>query len=178
MAVTAANVRVGKPLTTGGLLTAPLLTALPTDTTTALNAAFSAGGYLGDDGVVQTIDTDSNDIKAWGGDIVRTVQTSHKLTYAFTLIETASASLGTYYGAANVTGTSLITVKIVAGDLPHQEWVLEVRDGASKIRIAIPDGQVTDRGDVSYTDGDAVAYPCTITCYPDSSGVKAYMYCS
>lgn len=170
---TAANVIVGKPAVTGGVLYGPTTVALPEDATTALPAGLSAGGYVSSDGVTQTLNTDSTDITAWGGDTVRTVQTGHSLQYAFTLIETNGLSLAAYYGAGNVTGDD---VRIVAGDLPHQAWVIEVRDGDRRIRIVIPDGQVTDRDDVTFTDDSAVGYGLTITCYPDADGVKAYIY--
>lgn len=175
MANTAANVLVGKPLATGGALTGPLSATLPEDATTA-PTGFTAVGYISDDGVTQTIDTDTTDINAWGGDVVRTIQTSHKLTYQLTLIETSAASLGVYYGADNVSGSTALTVLIKGGDLPHGKWVLEVRDGDRRVRITIPDGQVTDRGDVVWKDDEAVAYEVTITCFPDADGVKAYLY--
>lgn len=173
MANTAANVVVGKPLATGGLLTGPLGTTLPTDTATALNVAILPCGYVGSDGVVQTIDADQTQIKAWGGDIVRSIQTSHDLTYKFTLIETNNVSLKAYYGEDNVTDGA---VQIKAGDLEHKVWVIEIKDGDSRIRICIPDGQVTDRGDVSFTDEDAVGGEITLECFPDADGVKAYLY--
>lgn len=174
---TASNVIVGKPLATGGILGAPLGTALPTDPTTALNVAFTAYGYVGDDGVTQTIGADTTDIKAWGGDTVRKVQTSHDLTYKFRLIETNDKSLGLYYGDSNVsTTTGVTTVKINSQTLPHNEFVIEVKDGTNRVRVVIPDGQVTERGDVVYQDEDVTAYDVTVTCYPDASGNKAYIY--
>jgi hypothetical protein len=49
-------------------------------------------------------------------------------------------------------------------------------DGDVDIRIVIPDGQVTERGDVTYANGEAIGYDVTVTAYPDDSGVKAYIY--
>lgn len=176
MANTAANVIVGKPLATGGVLTGALSATLPT-AATGTTAGFTAVGYISDDGVTQTIDTDTTDIVAWGGDTVRVVQTSHKVEYKFTLIETSSTSLSVYYGTDNVTGSAgVLTVKIKGGDLDHGKWVLEVKDGDQRVRVCIPDGQVTDRGDVVFKDDEAVGYEITLSCYPDSSGVKAYLY--
>ena len=48
MAQLAANVSAASPISTGGVLVAPKGTALPTDETTALNAAFKALGYIGE----------------------------------------------------------------------------------------------------------------------------------
>lgn len=183
---TAANVLVGKPLASGGILTADVDDAtatLPTDASTALPAAFKGSGYASSDGVTQTIGTDTTEIKAWGGDLVRTVQTSHKLTYKVKIIETTTTNLGLYYGDDNVTETAASathglqrTVLVNATELPHKKWVVAVKDGANTIRIAIPDGQITDRGDITYKDDEAIAYEATITCYADASGNKAYLY--
>ena len=51
MAQTAQNVTAASPISTGGILVAPKGTALPTDTDTALNAAFKALGYVGEGGI-------------------------------------------------------------------------------------------------------------------------------
>lgn len=169
MTLTADNVRVG---VTGGIYFAPISTTLPTDTETALNVAFVEVGYISDDGVTQSISTDVNEIKAWqNGDTVRKVQTSHDVTYAFTMIESSAAALTAYYG-----NYSSGVVEITGDQLDHQAMVLEVEDGDHVIRIALPDAQITDRGDVVYQNGEEVGYPVTVTAYPDSSGVKAYMY--
>lgn len=173
MAPTAANVQVA---TTGGAYHAPTGTTLPTTAPAVLNAAFLANevGYISEDGVTQTIDEDVEQIRAWqNGDIVRTVQTSHALTYAFTMIETNEAVLAAYYGTDNV-ADGVVEVKAGQGD--RGSWVFEVLDGDTHIRIVVPDGQVTERGDVEFVNGNAIAYPLTITCYPDGSAVKAYQY--
>ena len=46
-----------------------------------------------------------------------------------------------------------------------------MKDGIRKVRLYIPVGQVTDLPDMTFTAGDAINIPVTITCYPDSNGV-------
>lgn len=171
MATTAANVRVG---VTGGAYHAPLATAVPTDATAALNVAFTEVGYIGEDGITQAVSADVTDIKAWqNGDVVRKVQTSHDVTFQFSMLETNAESLKVYYNDADATITA---AEITGAQSGHETWVLEVVDGNDTIRIVIPDGQVTERGDVVYKTDEAIAYDVTITAYPDSSEVKAYLY--
>jgi hypothetical protein len=166
---TAGNVRVGG---TGAVYGAPAGTTLPTTVDGALNAAFDELGYLDESGIVQAINSDVTDIQAWqNGDIVRKVQTSHDLTYAMTFLETSALVLEAFYGNYDAGD-----VEIKGEQGVRQCWALQVIDGNTAIRIVIPDGQITERGEVSYVNGDAVSYPVTITCYPDSTGVKAYMY--
>jgi hypothetical protein len=171
MATTAGNVLVG---VTGGAYLAATGTTLPTDSQTALNAAFEEVGYISEDGVSQSISEDITDLKAWqNGDVVRKIQTSHDLTYQLTMIETSDVTLEAYYG-----NYAAGAVEINGDQLPHKSWVLEVVDGDDDLRVVIPDGQITERGDIVYQNGDAVGYQITITCFPDDDGNKAYIYVS
>lgn len=184
MANTAANVLSGKPLATGGILRAPIGTTLPTDATTAPGAEFKALGYVSEDGVTETQDRSTDKIKAWGGDTVKVVQTEHSLTYKFTLIETLNADvLKVAHGDSNVSTTSptpttgtLQTVQVTGDELGHSAYVIEVKDGDARVRIAISDGQVTEVGDITYSDGDVIGYEVTVECFPDENGVKAVKF--
>lgn len=172
---TAANVRVG---VTGAVYKAATGTTLPTDVSSALDVGFEDVGYIGEDGVVTSTGTDTNDIKAWqNGETVRKVQTSHDFTLAFTMIETNAKTLELYYGnfEAGPGGASGV-VEVRSEQGWRGELVLNVVDDDQLIRIVVPDAQVTEREDVSYVNGDAIAYGVTITCYPDNTGVKAYIY--
>lgn len=134
---------------------------------------FDELGYVSEDGVTQTINSETNDIVAWqNADIVRKVQTSHDVTYQFSGLETNPTVLEAYYGNYDAGADS---VEITGAVLPRMSWVIDVFDDDQKIRLAIPSGQVTERGDVQYVNGDAVMYPMTITAYP-VDGVKAYLY--
>jgi hypothetical protein len=169
VAQTADNVRVA---VTGGAYFADPGTALPTSATASLNAGFEELGYISEEGITQTIDESITNIKAWqNGDIVRKVQDEHDVTYALSLLETNDQTLEVYYG--NYTNG---TVEVRADNETRGEWVFHVVDGGDLIRIVLPDGQVTDRGDIQYVNGNAVMYPIVVTAYPDASGVKAYLY--
>lgn len=172
------HVLVGAPKVTGGVWTGALGTALPTDTTTALDAAITAVGYISEDGVTQATETDTEEIVAWGGDTVRVIQTTHTVTFQFEFLETNEASLKAVYGDENVTydaGTGF-EVLVNSRPLPHKVYVLEIKDGDRDVRLVIPDGQVTERGEVVYVHSDAVKYDVTITAFPDNAGNKAYIY--
>lgn len=166
---TASDVRVA---VTGGVYGAPAGTTLPTTVGGALAGAFVELGYLSEEGITQAIDESISDIRAWqNGDIVRKVQDSHDVTFALSLLETNAENLATYYGNYDA------GVVEVRGDTgTRQAWVINIVDGDHDLRIVIPDGQVTDRGDIQYVNGNAIMYPLTISAYPDADGVKAYIY--
>lgn len=168
---TAANVLVGA---TGHVYGAPTGTPLPTTELAALNAAFVNQGYISDAGVIQGIAEDVTVIKAWGGDVIRKVTTSHDLTFKFTMLETNPTALETFYGDQTDPAAA---VQIKAQNRLRQCWVIDVVDGTTGyIRIVIPDGEVIQVGDVTYATGGAVEYEVTLSAYADVSGVKAYKY--
>jgi hypothetical protein len=170
MALAASNVAVA---VTGAVYFAPSATAIPNDAYEALNVAFLDVGYISEEGVTETQGTETNDITAWqNGAVVRRVQTSHVLSYQFTMIETNPNSMELYYG------NYALGVSQILGDVQdRRRFVLDVVDGTDNIRTVIPDGQVTEFGDIVYVNGDAIGRQVTVTAYPETStNVKAYVY--
>lgn len=183
MANSAAKVVAGVPLATGGILIGALTAAEPSTAVSALTG-FTAAGYIGEDGVTETNERSTDRIRAWGGDTVKVVQTEHNVTYEFTFLETLNADvLKAVYGTTNVTTTAatvssgtLHEVAINASTLPHQSYVFEIKDGLAKVRIYIPDGQITEVGDITYSDSEVIGYQVTVECFPDELGNKAYKF--
>ena len=173
MANTATNVTVGKPNVSGAVYRAPLGTTLPTDATTALDAAFVSLGYVSEDGLSNNNELSVEATKAWGGNIVLRSLTEMNDEFTLTLIETKNVDvLKAVYGEDNVTvdASDNVTVNVVAEDPEEAVWVFELalRGGIAR-RIVIPDGAITSRGEITYNDSDAVGYGITISAYPDAS---------
>ncbi|MDQ5860713.1 MAG: phage tail protein [Actinomycetota bacterium] len=179
----AANIAAGTPLSTGGVLIGALTATLPT-TAVAATTGFTAAGYVGEDGVTESYDRSTEKVRAWGGDTVKVVQTEFGATYQFTFLETLNADvLKAVYGDANVTTTAATTttsqlhaVKVTGQTLPHKRFIFELKDGYTKIRIAIPDGQITEVGEITYSDAEVIGYQVTVEAFSDSTGVNAYKY--
>lgn len=173
-------VTTGKPKPGGALYRAVKGTALPTSAAVALETAFKSLGYISEDGVTNNNSPASENIKAWGGDIVHSYQTEKPDTFSWTMIEATNVEvLKAVYGDANVTGdlASGITIKANSNEQEECAFVIDMvlKGGAAK-RIAIPKGKVTEVAEIVYKDNQAVGYKTTVTCTPDENGNTHYEY--
>ena len=175
------NVGVGKPKVGGAVFRAPLGTTLPINANTELSNAFLNLGYCSEDGLVNSNSPESSEIRAWGGDVVYVYQENRTDTMGFTLIEVTRVDvLKAVYGDDNVTGdlSTGLTVKANSTEPDEAVYVFDTIIHNVLRRIVVPRGKLSELGDISYTDTDAVGYEMTITCLPDEEGNTHYEYMS
>lgn len=175
------DVYAAKPaLVTGSIYRAPAGTTLPTDATTALAAAFKSLGYISEDGLTNGVSLDSSDTKSWGGVTVLSMITGAKETFKFKCLEPTNLEvLKTIYGSSNVTGSTLssgVTVKAKEFSNDDAVWAIDMKLGTTLKRIVIPNGKITDMGEIVYKDSEAIGYELTISANADSTGVTHYEY--
>lgn len=185
-----ANVTFSKPGTSanksGYIWVAPLGTAIPTDATTELDAAFVGLGYLSEDGLTEPASlTAGDDIVAAGGDTVAQADPTFSKTWTGTCIEALNEDLlKVAYGSANVTVTAAsttkdgtITVKEQAGDLEHHVIVIdEMLKGGRKRRNVMPDATFLITGDISHVHTALVNFEFTINAYPTAAAPAQTQY--
>lgn len=180
---TVSNVTAAKPRTTGAIFRGALGSTLPTDAKSAIDTeVFTALGYLSEDGLVNTNSPESDTVKAWGGDVVLAYQSEKADTFQFTPIEALNVEvLKAVYGSSNVSGTLATGISITANSDDQEEavWIFDMimRNGVLK-RIVIPDGKISEIGDITYADEEVVGYETTLTAMPDASGNTHYEYIS
>lgn len=173
MANDSKNVSATRGVQGGYIFSAPYSAAIPTDPDTALGSDFVCLGFIGEDGVSESIETDSTEFRDMNGDLVAVSTSTRTETASFTLIELNTAALKEIYGQSNVIeDTSKKYIKVLHKDAGAVErrYVLELllKDNR-KWRQIIPAGVVTEVGDLTLASGDLSGREITITCEMDTA---------
>lgn len=165
MALDSDNVRVA---VTGAVYVGPTTSAAPTSSSSALTG-FTDLGYVSADGITETIDKTTSQIRAWqNGALVREVVSEGTYSMQLTFIETNQDVLELYFGST-ITGGALDGDPTKSGG--RKSFVLDVVDGSIVERTYIPAGEITAVGERTLASGEAIGYNVTITAYADTDNV-------
>ena len=167
MANNVTEVTTGKPNVSGAIWRAPFGTTLPTSVSDTLAEAFACLGFCSEDGLTNSASPTTEQVKAWGGEIVLTPTTEKIDTFKWKSIQALNVDvLKMVYGDANVSGTLTtgITVRVNSNEQEAAVYVIDTvhRDGVLK-RTVIPNAKLTELGDIVYKDNEALGYDVTIT---------------
>lgn len=176
----AANATLGKFKVGGYAYWAPKGTALPTDCSTALADDYKLLGYLNEDGVTITTDTETTEVKDANGTTIMKVISSFSESYQFVLAEIMRAEAAKLrYGTGAVTGEDrAMTVKHA---MPTDESFILVFElamtGDVKDRMVIGNATRAEFGDRKIHSGDPQGYDVTCSANDmDGTGVTAIEY--
>ena len=174
MAVTnnnTANVSYGKFKTGAYFFVAPYGTALPTDNTTELNAAFLNMGFLGDDGLVFSNDSSTNTGYDANGDSIATSAGEVTKTMALTFREIKEDTMAVVYGSGNVTDEDgVLTVHDKGPNSGFYSGVAEILLGdGRKDRKVIPRFSPNQLGEETLVYSSLVGKPLTCAVVKDAT---------
>ena len=174
------NVTAGKPRVAGSIYRGATSLTMPTSADASLASGFKSLGYISEDGVKNNNSPETEDIKAWGGDIVLNTLTGKEDKFTFKLIEAMSTDvLSAVYGSANVSGTLDSGIHVKANSTTNEAaaFVIDMvlKNNVLK-RIVIPNATVSEVSEIVYADSKAVGYEITITAVPDASGDTHHEY--
>ena len=173
---------------TGAILHADVGTTLPTIATVfSPNAAwrsnFDGNEYVSEDGLTLAPSISTNEIKDWSGATVRRVLSAFDGKISWQMLSTNEEAMKIAFGDENVTATAatrehgkLLETGLGAHLPDRQSFIFLMKDGDAKMAIVVPDGQITEVGEVAFKSNDAIKWPVTLSCYPDSSGQSIYIW--
>ena len=172
------------PRVTGGVLRAPVGSAVPTSAIGAPAVSFVNLGHVSDDGLERTENRNNQEAFNWGGDLVAVLQQEYGLEIKFKLLQTMNADVQkAVHGNANVTVTpadadngTQIKAKLNAKLLDTGAWVFDGFYNLISMRLVIPIGRITQVGPVKWVHKELAAYECTMKPFPDDQGNHAYQY--
>lgn len=174
------NVLAGIPDVAGGFWVKDLIKSpesYPKKDTNLKDDGWTPVGFISEDGVTEANERDTEKVKAWGGDTIRVLQNEHTQTFTFSFYELGNPEvLKLIYGDDNVTVGDDGAVEITQNSkvLPHKSFCIEVLDGDKKIRKFIPDGQITETGELQMTHSAVMGIEATVEAFADSKGNKVY----
>lgn len=171
------NVSYGKGVSGGYFFLAPAGTTLPTDNTTALGSEFENVGYLGDDGIVFTDESDSDTAYDLNGDAIATSSGSIEKTFTVVFREIKAETLKVMMGDDNVTDSNGTITAYDKG--PNSSTYVAVFElllkDDRKWRRVVPNCQVGELGDMTFSYSELVGREVTMTALKDSSTGAYYI---
>lgn len=187
MSNTATNVSAGKPAVSGAIYRAARTASLQIPTTAAatLSSDFKCMGYISEDGLKNNMSMDTDKVVAWGGDTVLPFEKGKQDEFSFKMLEVLNEDvLKSVFGAGNVTVTAAtstapksIAINVDSDEQEEAVWVFDMLlRGNNPKRIVVPYGRITDIGEISYKDDEAVGYDVTLLAVADGSGNTHYEY--
>lgn len=156
----------------------PLGSTLPTDHTTALNAALEDVGTLAVDGLSVGISRQSSSVKDFDGADYIDIQTDYSGTFKIKILDIDNAAAKkAAFGEANVTVTpgvggagDIYHVEHNSDQLPLRAWVFQAKSGDKRKRWVIQYGRVTEMSEVKIESQDAAGYELTIKASRNDDG--------
>jgi len=147
---------------------------LPTDTTTAVDAAFSDVGWLTDAGLGESGSTNTNVKRGVNGSPIKTIKTDDDSSFTFECYERNAVTMGLIRPGSTPTTATGVTTTNVKSNLASNEkaFVLHYDFGAWKRRVAIARGEAFLTGTIQDKPGDLAVLQFRIDCYPASDGTK------
>lgn len=165
----------------GGGWTAAPGTPAPATPETQPAAPWLSLGAISDDGLVYGFDEESQQFTPWGlTSPFRTTITQSIRTFQVTLWETTRVAVQSLMFRLDEADLEpqpdgLTSFAETASPQPDRRafWFV-VLDGATHRGFYVPQGEVSDRSDVTFKQDEMSGYQVTITAYPDDAGNTVY----
>lgn len=135
-------------------------------------------GFISSDGIEESVDADTEEITDLNGEVIFVAKSKEKETIKITLTSMTVESLNEFHGHSNVDDSGdFIVVEHKNTDHDQRAYLFDLllKDGR-QWRKFVPNGMVTEVGPIVLGAGKVFSREITITCSPDSDGVRVYDY--
>ncbi|MCX5598457.1 phage tail protein [Streptomyces phaeochromogenes] len=167
----------------GGGWVAPLGSTSPGDPEVQPVSPWLPLGAISDDGLVQGFEEDTQSFTPWGYTApIRTTITSSLRTFGLTVWEvgrTTVQSLQYRLDVADLAPASgLTSFAETASPVPDRRafWFVVLDGDTFKRGFYVPEGEITERSDVTHKQDEIAGFEWTITAYPDDAGITVYHF--
>ena len=168
MASNKTNMGVG--LATGMAYRAPENTALPSTPMETLAADWELIGAVGEDGLTWALGKDDQPLKNWAKKIVRVISSDNNGSIKVPFIDTTADTLGTIFGASNVTTTAadnthgnITAVTIAAGvSAAPAAYLFLMKDGDDMMLVGTTSGVITTVDDITLAPNEPITWNSSI----------------
>ena len=151
--------------------------ALPTSTTASLPTGAKDLGFVSEDGLAISTESDVEYIRDWNLDQVRALLTEHSATVTFQMISWTVESLKAWAGEDNVTETaSEYVVRINSKMSRPSAWIFNLKDNGVKRRVVLPNAVVASQGELVLRKGEQTNLEVELSPLVDGNGEKIYIY--
>jgi len=163
----------------GSVNVAPLGTALPTDSSTALNAAFLNLGYVSEDGATISDSKTKEPVRAWQSFYaIKNVVTESDLRISFVLLQWDAATVPLAFGGGVIAETAPGSGEWRYTPPPPEQideraLVLEWQFDAATFRLVTPRMQVAEGIETQLARASTAQLPIVLTAM-GTEGVDAY----
>lgn len=167
--------------TTGAVAVAPVGTTMPTDAKSELASAWDDSGYISEDGISVTVTRSTTPIRDWSKNAVRNLLTEYAGSISLAFLQVDEFAAERMFGASNVTVTAAtssageqIKISIGAELPPIEAWCFSMKDGNARIRVLVPQGQITDVNQIDFKPDAGNVIGGTLATYDDGTGHSIY----
>lgn len=140
-------------------------------------------GYIGEDGITITTDTDTDDMTDWSGSTVASPMTSYSESVQVPFLESRETVLKVVFGDENVTTNAkgALVVRHNKNFTGAHVFVFDSIVSGTKVkRTIVPVGVINERDDVQYNNSDLVTYTPTIKALAasvyDGDSIREFIY--
>jgi hypothetical protein len=178
----AVDINLIRAYTNGLVATAPSpggSFTLPTSASSSVPVGATEVGAISEDGITEATSQDRTDVFIWQNNaLARRIPGQATKQFTVAAAETNLTTLSLQYtGSSTITQTAEgVTVAEAPPATDIRPWILHGIDGARALRLVIPNGEITERGDVVWSANGITVYEWTLSAYVDSNGFWVYRY--